>query len=97
MTLNFSDKVYTAVKKIPRGKVASYGQVARAIGKLKAVRAVGNALSKNRNKVVSCHRVVRNDGDVGGYVWGRKKKIALLRGEGIKIKNNKISKEFFSF
>ena len=111
MTLNFSDKIYAAVKKIPTGRVASYGKIARLAGKPKAARAVGGALNKNpkpfllrkngrinpNKNLIPCHRVIRSDGRVGGYAWGAKKKIALLRGEGIKIRNNKIFKEFFLF
>jgi len=60
----------------------TYAEVARAIGKPKAARAVGNALNKNRNPEIPCHRVVRSDGKIGGYNKGTKLKIRLLQSEG---------------
>lgn len=82
---DFERKVFAAVKKIPRGKVLTYGQVARRLGNAGLARAVGNALNKNRDKAVPCHRVVRADGYAGGFAWGTGKKISLLRREGVKI------------
>lgn len=79
---SFTERVYDVVRRIPQGKTLTYGQVAAAIGAPGAARAVGNALNKNRNKDVPCHRVVRSDGSVGGYAWGTKKKTAILKKEG---------------
>ena len=79
---SFSEKVYAVVAKIPRGKTLTYREVARRAGSPRAYRAVGNILNKNRNSKVPCHRVVRSDGDPGGFAWGRKKKIMMLRREG---------------
>ena len=81
----FRDKVYKIVKKIPRGRVLSYKGVAREAGRPAAWRAVGNILSKNRDPKIPCHRVVRSDGGVGGYNRGQKRKIALLKKEGVKL------------
>ena len=78
----FQEKVYNAVKKIPKGRVLTYKEVARLIGSSKAYRAVGNALNKNPFASVPCHRVVRSDGEVGGYARGTKVKIKLLKREG---------------
>lgn len=78
----FQEKVYNIVKKIPKGQVSTYKEVARMIGKPKAYRAVGNALNKNPFEEVPCHRVIRSDGEVGGYAKGTKVKIQLLRREG---------------
>ncbi len=78
----FADRVYDIVRQIPKGKTMTYGQVAKAVGKPGAARAVGNALNKNRSKDVPCHRVIRSDGSIGGYAWGTKKKIAILKREG---------------
>ena len=78
----FQKKVYDVVKKIPKGKVLTYKKVAEKIGNLKAYRAVGNALNKNRSKLVPCHRVVRSDGKIGGYNSGTAKKIKILKKEG---------------
>ena len=77
----FTEKVYGVVKKIPKGKVLTYKEVARRIGKPKAYRAVGNALNKNTNPKVPCHRVIRSDGDIGGFARGTKKKKEILKKE----------------
>lgn len=81
MITKFQQKVYKVVKKIPRGKVMTYKEVAKAINKPRAYRAVGNALNRNTNPSVPCHRVIRSDGSVGGYRKGVKKKIELLKHE----------------
>ena len=83
---SFEEKVYQAVRKIPRGKVKTYKEIARIIGYPRAYRAVGNTLNKSPYKDVPCHRVVRTDGLIGGYAHGTKKKTALLRREGVEIK-----------
>lgn len=80
---SFREKIYEAVARIPKGKAATYRAVAEAIGSPEACRAVGNALAGNRNKNIPCHRVVRSDGDCGGFAWGREKKKKLLRKEGV--------------
>ena len=85
MFTEFQKKVYRVVKKIPKGKVMTYKQVARALGKPRAYRAVGNVLNKNIDLKIPCHRVIRSDGSVGGYRQGIKKKIELLRKEGLEI------------
>lgn len=86
----FKKRVYAIVKKIPRGQVLTYQQVAVKLGCAGLARAVGNALNKNLNPQVSCHRVVKSDGSLGGYRSGIKKKIKILRDEDAKIKNGKI-------
>lgn len=78
----FQEKVYNAVKKIPKREVLTYKEVARMIGKPKAYRAVGNALNKNQFRDVPCHRVIRSDGKIGGYARGNKMKAELLKKEG---------------
>lgn len=78
----FAEKVYAVVAKIPRGGTLTYKDVARRAGSPRAYRAVGNILNKNRNPLVPCHRVVRSDGDPGGFAGGRKKKIMMLKREG---------------
>ena len=82
MKRSFTDRVYDVVRKIPKGKTLTYGQVAAAIGSPGAARAVGNALNKNRHKDVPCHRVVRADGSIGGYAWGAEEKKEILKREG---------------
>ena len=79
--INFFERVYQVVRKIPEGKVMTYGQIADALGTRDA-RRVGQALHANKNSSdVPCHRVVRSDGTVGGYAWGTKRKEKLLRKE----------------
>jgi len=85
----FEQKVYNIVRRIPYGKVATYSAVARAIRNPRAARAVGNALNRNRNPKVSCHRVIRSDGMAGGFTRGTKEKIRLLRSEKVMIINKK--------
>ena len=80
---DFSRRIYQVVARIPRGKTMTYSEVAVAAGRPKAVRAVGNILNKNPFAPdVPCHRVVRSDGTVGGFVHGTAKKKALLKSEG---------------
>lgn len=87
----FHHRVLAAASRIPRGKVATYKDIARAIGRPRAYRAVGNALNKNPHAPkVPCHRVVGAGGRLGGYAGGLKKKIALLRMEGVAVKRNRI-------
>ena len=86
----FKNKVYEIVRKIPKGRVMSYKIIARLAGHPRAWRAVGNVLNKNKNPKIPCHRVIRADGKIGGYKDGTKKKIALLKKEGVKIKNKKV-------
>lgn len=84
---NFQRAVLMEVAKIPRGKVMSYKQIAQAIGRPNAYRAVGNALKKNPLPVlIPCHRVIRANGEVGGYAFGGKyEKAKLLEKEGQKF------------
>ena len=81
----FQLKVWSYLKKIPKGKLKTYAQVAKAIGKPKAVRAVANAIGKNPfPPKIPCHRVIRSDGKLGGYSakGGIKTKKKLLKNEG---------------
>ena len=80
--MTFKEKVYGVVRKIPKGKVLTYKQVAIKAGHPKAYRAVGNILNKNRDPKVPCHRVIRSDGKIGGYRDGNVFKIKRLREEG---------------
>lgn len=91
MNLSFTEKVYRLVQKIQPGKVMTYKAVAKAVGKPKAARAVGNALNKSPGlPLVPCHRVIRSDGSVGGYVHGSKKKMEMLKKEGAVIEKRKV-------
>ena len=84
----FQLKVWAYLRKIPRGSVRTYSQVAKDIGKPLATRAVGNAIGKNPYAPkIPCHRVIRSDGSLGGYSGkgGVKTKRFLLKKEGIKL------------
>ena len=84
----FQLKVWKYLKKIPRGSVKSYSQVAKDIRKPLAVRAVANAIGKNPYAPkIPCHRVIRSDGTLGGYSGkgGVKTKRLLLKKEGISL------------
>lgn len=87
----FQEKVLILTKKIPRGRVATYGEIARILKT--GPRAVGNALHKNPCLVkIPCHRVVKSDGSLGGYAGGIRKKVRLLRKEGIMVEKGKVKK-----
>lgn len=88
--MSFNKRVWELTKKVPKGKVTTYKEIARKL-KTKAYRAVGNALNKNRSRKVPCHRVIRSDGYVGGFAHGTRKKQRILRKEGIKIHKGKIN------
>ena len=84
----FQLKVWAYLRKIPRGSVRTYAQVAKDIGKPLAIRAVANAIGKNPYAPkIPCHRVIRSDGSLGGYSGkgGVKIKRLLLKKEGIKL------------
>ena len=90
MPTKFQSKVYEVCKKIPKGRVSTYREIAKKL-KTKAYRAVGSALNKNPYApVVPCHRVVNSDGFVGGFASGIKNKIKLLIKEGVKVKKKRI-------
>ena len=92
MAGNFQVAVLNKVKQIPKGEVTTYGEIAKAItGSVRAARAVGQAVAKNPYPIIiPCHRVVRTDGDVGGYCLGMETKIKLLREEGVLILGEKV-------
>lgn len=95
---SFERAVIAATSRIPRGKVTTYAGLARAIGRPRAARAVGNALNKNPYAPkVPCHRVVASDGRLGGYADGLRKKIALLEREGVKIERHKVDLRRFGY
>ena len=86
-----NQSVYNLVSNIPAGKVATYGQLASSVGNPRAARGIGKILNKNpRPIIVPCHRVVCSDGHIGGYMYGKERKISLLLDEGIPIVNDLI-------
>lgn len=90
-----STRVYTLLKTVPKGRVTTYKALGVAL-KTKAYRAIGQILRHNPYApIVPCHRVVASDGTLGGFNGATKgphmrKKIALLREEGVQVKNNHI-------
>ena len=92
----FQASVLELVSKVPKGKVTTYKELARALGRPRAWRAVANALAKNPSSVkIPCHRVIRSDGKVGGYKLGKTRKAELLMMEGIVIKKWKVNLQKF--
>jgi methylated-DNA-[protein]-cysteine S-methyltransferase len=86
----FYEKCYAVLKKVPKGKVTTYREIARALNS-KAYRAVGSAMNKNPYApIVPCHRCINSNGNVGGFFSGTNSKIKLLKSEGVEIVNNKI-------
>jgi O-6-methylguanine DNA methyltransferase len=79
---SFTEKVYELVKKIPKGETMTYKEVAQKIGHPNSSRAVGTVLSKNYDPKISCHRVIRSDGKMGGYNRG-----------GVRVKQKILNKE----
>ena len=82
------------MKKVPKGKITTYKELARAVNS-KAYRAVGTAMNKNPQGFLSggkipCHRVVNSDGRVGKFASGTKKKIEMLKKEGVSISKEKV-------
>jgi len=78
----FQHRVWRALNEIPRGTTASYTDIAKAIGKPKAFRAVARACATNELAIlVPCHRVLRSDGSLGGYRWGIERKKLILERE----------------
>ena len=93
--MNFDERVWKLMERIPRGNVTTYGQIARKLN-TKAYRAVGNACRKNPYAPrVPCHRVVRSDGAIGGFggkTSGKtvEEKTLLLREENVEVRNGRV-------
>lgn len=91
----FAERIYEQLKKVPKGRVTTYGLLAKSIGS-KAYRAVGMVLSKNPYApIVPCHRVVRSDGTIGGFMGQSQgenvaKKKRMLEAEGIVFEGDKV-------
>ena len=90
-TLN--ELVFAALKKIPRGRIVTYKILAHAIGRPRAARAVANAVGRNKQAPrVPCHRVIRSDGQIGGYsgCGGATAKMRLLKNEGVAVRRSRV-------
>ena len=93
-------RIYEAVKRIPRGKVATYGQVAAMAGNPKMARAVGNALHKNPDpEGIPCYRVVNAKGELSGEFafGGRGAQARLLEADGIEVRDDRVDLEKYGF
>jgi len=89
--LNLEQRVYKKLLDVPRGKITTYGELARAVGIKNGQRVIGNIMHKNPHPgIVPCHRVVKSDKTVGGYAFGKNIKANMLTQEGIKIQKGKI-------
>ena len=89
----FQRRVWEELKRIPYGSTRSYSEIARAIGRPRATRAVARACATNPVSIlVPCHRVVRGNGNLAGYRWGLERKQALLEGESTSRKELQASK-----
>jgi O-6-methylguanine DNA methyltransferase len=86
----FAARVLAAVRRIPPGRVATYGDIAVAAGRPRAWRAVGNIMRDCRAPDVPCHRVIAAAGRLGGYGGNLELKRALLRAEGILVSRTSI-------
>lgn len=90
MATIFEEKLYSKLRNVPKGKVTTYGELAKAVGST-GYRAVGQAMNKNPYAPkVPCHRVVSSDGGIGGFAHGVKKKIIMLKKEGVSVSKKKI-------
>lgn len=96
--MNFNQKVWALTARIPKGQLATYGDIARALG-TKAYRAVGNAMNRNPYAPqVPCHRVVGSTGRLTGFAGGLAKKQKMLEAEGVLCKNSRVGlKPKFTF
>ena len=87
--MSFNQKIWALCARVPKGRVTTYGELARALG-CKSYRAVGNAMNKNPYApAVPCHRVVGSDGKLTGFAGGLPKKVQMLEAEGIQIKGHR--------
>jgi AraC family transcriptional regulator of adaptative response/methylated-DNA-[protein]-cysteine methyltransferase len=85
---NFQLKVWEALLKIPPGQLRTYGNIANAVGKPKAARAVGGAIGSNPVALlIPCHRIIQNSGIIGGYRWGATRKQAILGWEAAQLES----------
>jgi methylated-DNA-[protein]-cysteine S-methyltransferase len=100
--MNFDERVWELCRKVPKGKVTTYKEIAKALN-TNAYQAVGNALNRNPygiwttegKDMVPCHRVINSDGRVGGFALGKKKKIELLEKECVEVRDGVVDLDAF--
>ncbi len=89
--MNLDQLVYKKLLQVPKGKITTYGELAKAVGMKNGQRVIGRIINKNPFPViVPCHRVVNSNGKIGGYAYGQDVKNKMLTKEGIEIQNGKI-------
>jgi O-6-methylguanine DNA methyltransferase len=86
----FAQRVLTVVRRIPPGRVATYGEVAALAGRPRAARAVGNIMKNCQRRDVPCHRVIAAGGRLGGYGGSEALKRALLVAEGVTVSGSRV-------
>jgi len=86
----FTDRVLAVVRRIPPGRVATYGDVAAMAGRPRAARAVGNIMRTCRKPGIPCHRVIAAGGRLGGYGGSEMMKRALLAAEGVTVSGSRV-------
>ncbi len=86
----FTRRVLAAVRRVPPGRVATYGDIARVAGRPAACRAVGNIMRGCREPGVPCHRIVAAGGRLGGFAGNLQLKRELLRAEGVLVVGSRI-------
>jgi O-6-methylguanine DNA methyltransferase len=87
---NFTARVLHAVRRIPPGRVATYGDVAAMAGRPRAARAVGNIMRDCRRADIPCHRVIAAGGRLGGYGGREALKRSLLAAEGVPLRGSRV-------
>ena len=87
---SFKERVLSTVRRIPPGRVATYGDVAELAGRPRAARAVGNIMRDCRRRDVPCHRVIAAGGRIGGYGGSEFLKRSLLAAEGVTVSGSRI-------
>jgi len=90
--MNLEQKVYKKLLDVPKGKITTYGDLAKAVGLKNGQRIIGKIMNKNPYPIIiPCHRVVMSTGKIGGYAYGKFIKIKILGDEGIEVKNDNIT------
>ena len=89
--MKLEEKVYRKLLEVPKGRVTTYAELAKAVGVVHGQRVIGRIRNKNPYPVIiPGHRVILSNGRIGGYAWGEDVKTKMLSKEGIKIKDGKI-------